>query len=264
MKTWHVQAWAMPSHPERRRTPARRRLVPLGALLLTGWTIAEVASSETPPDGGTIGEPSVVVETAPGSRSSPSAAPLNQSDPVALVVPPTVLSLVPNHVGLTIADQPVVYWFLSRPTEARTLFVLLDAHSLQVVRSITLPPLERAGIQSVRFKDYGVTLQRDVPYRWFVSVLIDPASPSRDLVTGGAIERIAPEFSSAGAPPAPSLDAVHFYADQGLWYDAMAAISDLIAADPSNDTLRLQRAALLQQVGLQEVAEWDLHQRLMD
>ena len=102
----------------------------------------------------------------------------------------------------------------------------------------------------------------------------DPTAPdisflARDTAAAlqsffGTIERITPEFSPAKVPPSSSLDAVHFYAAQGLWYDAMAAISDLIATAPLNDLFRQQRASLLQQVGLQEVAEWDLRHRQMD
>jgi hypothetical protein len=55
-------------------------------------------------------------------------------------------------------------------------------------------------------------------------------------------------------------DTVRFYAEQGLWYDAFASISDLIVAAPDNQILRNQRASLLQQIGLQEVAKWDLQQ----
>ncbi|HSE58684.1 MAG TPA: DUF928 domain-containing protein [Nitrospiraceae bacterium] len=216
------------------------------------------------PDEQPIDETPVVAGTGPGAPDRQHVTALDQTHQLPAADVPTLISLVPNHVGLTIADQPVVYWYLSRPTQARTLFVLLDARSLQVVRSIALPPSERAGIHSMRFKDYGVTLQRDVPYRWFVNLLIDPATPDRDLVASGAIERIDPEFPQAKVPSASSLDAVHFYADQGLWYDAMAAISDLIAAAPLNDVFRQQRASLLQQVGLQEVAEWDLRHRQMD
>lgn len=206
----------------------------------------------------------MVAGPGPGAQDLQDLTARDQAHPLAGSEIPTVISLVPNHVGLTIADQPVVYWYLSHPTQAPTLFVLLDARSLQVVHSITLPSSAHAGIQSVRFKDYGVTLQQEVPYRWFVNVVIDPAMPARDLVAGGAIERIAPEFSPAKMPSTRSLDAVHFYAAQGLWYDAMAAISDLIAAAPLNDAFRQQRASLLQQVGLQEVAEWDLRHRQMD
>lgn len=253
----------VPPHRWPGRTRARLLALPACALLLASWATLTGAAGALQHERRT-GEAPPIAGSGPGTRELQTATVPDQAGRPRDTDIPTLISLVPNHVGLTIADQPVVSWYLSRPTQARTLFVLLDARSLQVVRSITLPPSGRAGIQSVRFKDYGITLQQEVPYRWFVNVLIDPAMPARDLVAGGAIERITPDFSPAKVPAPSSLDAVHFYAAQGLWYDAMAAISDLIAKVPLNDVFRQQRAALLQQVGLQEVAEWDLRHQQMD
>jgi hypothetical protein len=45
---------------------------------------------------------------------------------------------------------------------------------------------------------------------------------------------------------------------RGFWYDAMACLCELIEANPSDHMLRRQRAALLKQIGLHGVAEWDL------
>jgi hypothetical protein len=47
------------------------------------------------------------------------------------------------------------------------------------------------------------------------------------------------------------------YAQHGVWYDAIAALSSQIDATPEDPTLREQRAALLDQVGLSEVAAYD-------
>jgi hypothetical protein len=52
-------------------------------------------------------------------------------------------------------------------------------------------------------------------------------------------------------------DEVHRYAAAGLWYDAIKAISDLIQAHPQMKIYRKQRASLLEQVGLKEIAESD-------
>ena len=49
-------------------------------------------------------------------------------------------------------------------------------------------------------------------------------------------------------------------ARKGFWYDAMACLCDLIETNPADTGLRKQRVALLKQVGLHEVAEWDLAQ----
>ena len=50
------------------------------------------------------------------------------------------------------------------------------------------------------------------------------------------------------------------YAESGIWYDAIMAISELIEASPKDMNLRKQRAGLLEQVGLPEVAEYELKQ----
>ena len=173
---------------------------------------------------------------------------------------PKVIPLVPDHVGLTIAPQPVLYWYLSKPTTSPIMFVLVDARSVQVITEVTLTAPFQPGVQLVRLKDYGISLAQDVQYRWFLTVVLDPDAPSRDIVAGGMIQRIVPEFDTSHLSPPSNLDAVRFYADVGLWYDAIAAISDLISAAPNDHLLRKQRASLLTQVGLPEVADWDLRQ----
>jgi hypothetical protein len=173
---------------------------------------------------------------------------------------PTVIPLVPDHVGLTIAPQPLLYWYLSKPTTSQVMFVLVDARSVQVISGVTLAPPTQPGVQLVRLKDFGVSLEQDVQYRWYITVVLDPDKPSRDIVAGGMIQRVSPEFATTRPPSANNLEAVRFYAEAGLWYDALASISDLIAAAPSDHLLRKQRAGLLRQVGLSEVAEWDLRQ----
>ena len=109
--------------------------------------------------------------------------------------------------------------------------------------------------------DFGFALQPNVQYRWYISVIKDADSPSRDIVTGGMIERC--EFSECmvlDAPTVCSREAVMASATKGFWYDAMACLCALIESNPRDLSLRKQRAALLKQVGLHEVAEWDLAQ----
>jgi hypothetical protein len=172
-----------------------------------------------------------------------------------------VLPLVPDHVGLTIAGQPVLYWYLSKPTTSPIIFVLVDTSSVEVVHDVTLSPQPQPGVQLIRLTDLGIILEPNVQYRWYITVVTDGQSPSRDIVSGGMIERIRPESILSPVPASDgTIAAVRFYAENGLWYDALASISDLISSAPKDRLLRRQRAALLQQVGLQEPAEWDLRQ----
>ena len=55
-------------------------------------------------------------------------------------------------------------------------------------------------------------------------------------------------------------DKPRIYAEVGLWYDAVSTLGDLIDTPPKGITLqelRQQRAALLEQVDLEEVAAYD-------
>ncbi len=70
-------------------------------------------------------------------------------------------------------------------------------------------------------------------YQWFVTIAVDPKQRSRDVVAGGAIERIASpgalqsQLAQAGPTRAPFV-----YAEAGLWYDAVTVVSQMIDDAP--------------------------------
>ena len=174
---------------------------------------------------------------------------------------PAVAALVPDHVGFTAKQHPALNWFLSSHTSLPIRFTLIDERSIRglVEQSIAAP--KQAGVHAIKLDDLGFALQTNVQYRWYISVIKDADSPSRDIVTGGMIERC--EFSECvmlGAITTCTAEAVAMSAAKGFWYDAMACLCELIDVDPADTGLRKQRAALLKQVGLHEVAEWDLAQ----
>ncbi len=174
---------------------------------------------------------------------------------------PAVAALVPDHVGITVRQHPVLNWFLSKHTSLPIKFTLIDERSIRALVERFITPPNHAGVHAVNLEDLGFTLQAHIQYRWYISVIKDEDSPSRDIVTGGMIERC--EFSECmvlGATTTCTQEAVRTSAATGFWYDAMACLCDLIASDPGDTGLRKQRAALLKQVGLYDVAEWDLAQ----
>ena len=60
-----------------------------------------------------------------------------------------------------------------------------------------------------------------------------------------------PELRDAHSAFAP-------YALSGIWYDAMDEVLTAIGEDPGNKRLRLQRAAMLEQAELGEIARYAL------
>jgi hypothetical protein len=174
---------------------------------------------------------------------------------------PAVAALVPDHVGFTVKQHPALNWFLSKHTSFPIRFTLIDERSIRALVEQPITSPNQAGVHAVKLEDFGFPLQANVQYRWYISVIKDTDSPSRDIVTGGMIERC--EFSEClvlGAMTTCTRETLMTSAEKGFWYDAIACLSDLIESEPADTGLRKQRAALLKQVGLHDVAEWDLAQ----
>lgn len=175
-----------------------------------------------------------------------------EGEPVVKVLAPA------DHVGETVKKWPALFWFLSSPTPYPIVFTLEDTNQYKPIVERTLPPPARAGIQMIRLADFEQVLEEQVQYRWHISVVVDPESRSKDIHAMGVIERrpftLDLFLNTSCKDPR---DAICLYAEAGLWYDAIAVISDLISASPKDRVLRLQRATLLEQIGLLEVAEFD-------
>jgi hypothetical protein len=169
---------------------------------------------------------------------------------------PVLQVLAPNHVGLTRLKQPILYWYLSKPVSYPIEFTLVDSRKIPPLVETRLPAPSEGGVQSIQLKDYGISLEVGVPYRWFVSVTPDPDNPSKDITAGSIIERVG--YLEGIVIHSVNEDDPNSLAAAGLWYDAIKAISAKIEASPGDPFYRRQRAFLLEQVGLPEVAEFDL------
>lgn len=178
---------------------------------------------------------------------------------------PEVQALVPDHVALTSKKTPSLNWYLSKPTAHEIVFTLMDTRYIKPVHEGPIPTPKKEGIYSIDLKNMGVTLEPEVQYRWYVSVIRDSNSHASDIVAGGMIERC--EFSACVTEMNPvltcsSADDVTKNARAGLWYDAMGCLCSLIDQSPKDEKLRRLRARLLKDVGLNGVAEWDLRSLL--
>lgn len=164
----------------------------------------------------------------------------------------------PDHVGLTVQEQPSLYWYLSAATSCQVEVTVTDGQVVEPLLDLRLSPPANPGVQRVRLADHGVRLAPGVQYQWAVALVPDPDHCSKDIVAAGGIKRIeATEALHAKLAQADRGEAAAIYAEAGLWYDAVAATSELIATAPQDSALRVQRATLLEQVRLSEAAEYD-------
>jgi hypothetical protein len=162
-----------------------------------------------------------------------------------------------DHAGLTTQEQPLLYWYLSQTAPHPVLVTLAERRGIKPLLEVRLDPPVAAGVHRLRVADHGVRLAPNVLYQWAVTLVLDPNSPSRNLVEVAAIEYVVPsEALRTRLAPASQQDTATLYAAEGVWYDAVSTLSELIAAAPEPG-LRQQRAALLEQVGLMEAATSD-------
>jgi len=165
--------------------------------------------------------------------------------------------LAPDHTGLTTKEQPTLYWYVSEPVPARLEVTVINDEAIDPALEQVVSTPGGAGIQSIDLAKSGASLKPDLEYRWFVSVVADPGQRSNDVVASGTIQRMTPDAAlKSRIAGADERDLARIYAEEGVWYDAIDALSRAIEKSPNDAALREQRAALLEQVGLQAAANY--------
>ena len=185
---------------------------------------------------------------APGLRRGGGTRGTNKSLPM-------ISLLAPDHVGFTLHEQPVLFWFTPTNHNLSYEFTLIadSAEAPLIEAKLSVP--SRAGIQQIRLADYKTKLVSGERYQWSVALVMDPDEPSANVVAKGAIERVGRDKLERPVPSdMTKADAPKRYAEAGVWYDALMAISDQMQSNPADAELRQLRASLLEQGGLGEVA----------
>lgn len=227
------------------------------------WTVALLLALSLP-------ESTYAAEAAPANTSRPSTGmkfrPPTTGAPSVRVTGGsrgsgdsaiTLDVLAPDDVGLTTQEQPSLFWFQSKPADAKFELTLLQENKVNPLIQVKVERSTQAGVQRIKLSDHGVKLVAGVEYQWVVALINDPDNRSTDLVASGVIKRIEPsaELKAKVAKATPAaLPGV--YAEAGIWYDALALISDDLEAHPENKALKETRADLLRQVGLKAAASF--------
>jgi hypothetical protein len=155
-----------------------------------------------------------------------------------------LLALAADQVGLTLQKSPVLYFYISEATSLPISFTLVQDREFTPVPDIPLKSPSGPGLEAIRLGDYQIVLEENVQYHWYVSVTRNPGSPSRDIVAGGAIERVDPFLVNYYGRKCDR-DAVRYLQEANIWYDAFACVNELIDASPQDKSLRDLRDELL-------------------
>jgi hypothetical protein len=177
--------------------------------------------------------------------------------------PVWLYALAPDNVGLTLQEQPTLYWAIS--TQVKEPIEITINHANPESAAAMMPLLETrieapaVGIHALSLKEYEVKLAPGVEYEWFISIVYDAKQRSKDITAKGMIMRVAPDSQEAGCVTRKkaSLSLTQAYTECGLWYDTLAEVSQQIAANPGDQSLHGARVVMLQQAHLPGAAALD-------
>ena len=226
-------------------------------------------SMPSPPLSTTIEQPeSPSIPSVPPTTSSPALAyqpPSLPSQGKRVVVNqqatgegPLFLSVIsPDHVGLTIFEQPALFWFIGNQTDHPVDVIITNENNTHLLLDVRMLPPIQPGIHKVELKDYGIKLQADTTYQW--KIMLQGETQGDALVTSGWIRRVEPPSNLVNLTNSSVMNSapVQPLVEAGLWYDAFWALSERIQTNSLNTTYLDQRASLLEQVGLLPPAELD-------
>ena len=169
-----------------------------------------------------------------------------------------LFALVPHHLGLTIQEQPTLYWYLSKPMP-HPLHLTLTVHNSgrgEPVLETVLEVVPREGIHSVSLQELNIRLDLHTEYRWCVKLAVDKRHPAGNVMAKGRILRTVPHENLLDKlRNAEPEHVTAIYSEAGFWYDALASISDL-SGPGAKDTITHKKEKLIQEhVDLMEIAK---------
>ena len=181
-------------------------------------------------------------------------------------MPVPLTALVPAHIddrqplptvyvgGLTVAARPTFWFYVPYPlsSEMSAEFILQDAGTDIYRVALTAMPATSPSLVSVTLPASVTPLEIDKTYQWYFKVNCTSESPP--FVQGG-IRRIAldPTLADQLATASPS-EQVELYRANNIWLDAIATLSDLQQANPSDRAIAADWKNLLESIGINDVS----------
>ncbi len=178
----------------------------------------------------------------------------------------TLRVLVPERTGKTLDVQPTLYWFVSEPLQDADFTFVLSEKAVRGSFDYPEPSIEHSfkksvelGIHALPLTTQSFQLEKNVEYEWSLALVCDPNNNSLDISATSTIMRVDSSFDLTQAVKKTKQQQLpYIYAKHGLWYNALATLSTQIQKHPDNQVLRQNRASLLKQVGLADVASYDM------
>ncbi len=175
---------------------------------------------------------------------------------------PQLVALLPsNNIGYTTEAFPRFFWYMPT-TETKTAEFTLYSVGAQrqrrdVVYRATFETSGTPGIASLKLPR-GATLpalKAGQYYTWTISVICNSEDRERDISVSGWVRYVPPEADLARQLAAASeSDRLQLYAENGYWFDLVAALAKMRTDSPRDEAIAEQWSDLLRSQGLSRVA----------
>ncbi len=224
-----------------------------------GLLLATPAFAQPAP--GSAGQSTKVVAAlptyVPPMRGSPNARVSGASRGGPLLDVPHLEVLAPDHAGETLQEQPTFFWSTSRAVDGKVELAISAVATERVLYKTTVAGPKAPGIYAFSLIGTPAKLDVGAEYRWSVTTLVEGTDAAQTVTVSGLVKRVPrSQVKQANFPSDPNTAAIA-YAKAGIWYDAVEALSLGLQQTPADARLHRSRAALLRQVGLPDVADFD-------
>ena len=175
-------------------------------------------------------------------------------------IPEHIISITPEHVGLTSKEQTILLWYISDSWPDKIEFSLNEFGTLnpEPILELQIDNIEKEGIYAINLKDYNIKLKLELEYEFFFAIVLDETERTADILTSGTIKFIKPSKRLIDRlQKIESEKHYYIYADEGYWYDALESLSKLIIDHPDNPLFKKQRSYLIEQINLPLAAAYD-------
>jgi hypothetical protein len=168
--------------------------------------------------------------------------------------PAAIIAVLPeSFYGTTASERPTVMVYLPASNAEEAIFSIKDEAG-NMHHQMTIPVHGQSGVIAVKLPADAPPLAVGKNYQWFLALKVDgQLSPSTPYVDGW-IERIQPSAELATAmQQQDALKRAEAFGKNGVWYDCVATLAGLQAAQPNNPIVIKQWEELLSSVSLKEI-----------
>lgn len=172
-------------------------------------------------------------------------------NPCPSVKVPLTALMPESNSGKTIAAHPTFSFYVPYSLQKNGFgeFVLQELEGDDVYRlKVALP--EEPGIVSLSVPEKKASLEKNKPYRWYFKLYCDSQESSSPIFVEGWVQRVATTSHLEKQLQAAKQSAYTVYAENNLWYDAIAHLIELRQAYPLDARLDNAWVELLSSKGV--------------